>query len=94
MEHIGNKAVLKASFNYRSPSIQKTFKEKIAAEGKTITTVINDLIASYVEAKSQFTNNTAVENSINKVRLLLRTDSPNLELLSREVERLWKLVQS
>lgn len=85
--------VVKGSFNYRSSQLKENFKRKVALEGKTITTVINDLIENYINEISSFSRDEAVRNVVIKLLLLISADEPNKTVIKKELERLWELIQ-
>lgn len=85
--------LLKGSFNYRSSLLKENFKKKIALEGKTTTAAINDLIETYVNATSSFSQDKMVRNIVIKLLLLINTDEPNVAVIKKELERLWELIQ-
>lgn len=85
--------VVKGSFNYRSSQLKENFKRKVALEGKTTTTVINDLIENYIQEISSFSRDEAVRNVVIKLLLLISADEPNKTVIKKELERLWELIQ-
>ncbi len=85
--------VVKGSFNYRSSQLKENFKRKVALEGKTTTTVINDLIENYINEISSFSRDEAVRNVVIKLLLLISADEPNKTVIKKELERLWELIQ-
>lgn len=85
--------VVKGSFNYRSSQLKENFKRKVALEGKTTTTVINDLIENYINEISSFSRDEAVRNVVIKLLLLTSADEPNKTVIKKELERLWELIQ-
>lgn len=84
---------VKGSFNYRSSQLKENFKRKVALEGKTTTTVINDLIENYIQEISSFSRDEAVKNVIIKLLLLMNTDELNKTVIKKELERLWELIR-
>ncbi len=84
----------KASFNFKSSLLEHKFKEKVAAEAKSMTFVLYSLIENYVNGKTQFDDQDTVKGIVEKLRLLLATEKPNQAALQGEVENLWRLVQS
>jgi len=84
---------VKGSFNYRSAQLKENFKRKVALEGKTTTTVINDLIENYIQEISSFSQDEAVKNVIIKLLLLMNTDELNKTVIKKELERLWELIR-
>lgn len=85
--------VVKGSFNYRSSQLKENFKRKVALEGKTTTTVINDLIENYINEISSFSRDESVRNVVIKLLLLISADEPNKTVIKKELERLWELIQ-
>lgn len=84
---------VKGSFNYRSSQLKENFKRKVALEGKTTTTVINDLIENYINNTSSFSRDDVVKNIVKKLLLLMNTDEPNKAVIKKELERLWQQIQ-
>ncbi len=85
--------IVKGSFNYRSSQLKERFKKKIALEGKTTTTVINDLIENYINGISSFSRDEAVGNTVMKLLLLINADEPNKAVIKKELKRLWELIR-
>lgn len=87
------KKIEKGSFNYKTPELKKAFINKLKLEDKSATSVINELIESYVSNEVKFNDNTAVRNAVMKIHLLICCDTLKKELIEREIVRLWELVR-
>lgn len=84
---------IKGSFNYKDIETKENFTKKVSLSGKTVTTVLNELIINYIHNSSTYQNNMDLKISIRKMWLMLETDEINREALKREVQRLWNMVQ-
>ena len=85
--------VAKGSFNYKSPELKQAFKNRLDLEGKSASSVINELIEGYVSNKTNFNDNIAVRIAVMKIHLLICRDTLKKDLIEREITRLWELVR-